>query len=147
MKSKRITVMILTFVSGLVIGCVLIGMFWFTSGCSAAGGLATPEPISLPAAKALYQSYLAGKPFMVNGALKSFMVDKQQYEAMKMIADKDPNITGFRLYFGKDTKGDYIVVIGVGNNGEVYSSTTMFSTIVGKGSPCPPICDQNSQMN
>jgi hypothetical protein len=146
MKDRKNWVKALTFFIGLVIGSGGIGLLWFTIG-GAQGGMTTPQPVTLVDAKALHQSYLTGNPFTLNGPLKSFTIDRLQYEAMKMIIDKNSSTTGFRLYFGRDLKGDYIVVIGLNNNGEVYTSTTMFNTVIGKGSPCPPLCDQNSQFN
>jgi hypothetical protein len=132
MKDRKNWVKALTFFIGLVIGSGGIGLLWFTIG-GAQGGMTTPQPVTLVDAKALHQSYLTGNPFTLNGPLKSFTIDRLQYEAMKMIIDKNSSTTGFR--------------IGLNNNGEVYTSTTMFNTVIGKGSPCPPLCDQNSQFN
>ena len=80
-----------------------------------------------------------------NQVIKGFTVDKPQLDAMNSIAKENQDLTGFRIYFGKDNNGKKIgIVVGVDSSGKDALKNTIFSTDSPISSPCPPICDVSS---
>jgi hypothetical protein len=73
--------------------------------------------------------------------LKGFNVDIRQFYAMSCLFDKNPQLAGFRVYFGKDAAGTYTsMIVGMDINGKDVRTLFYGATFKYSG-PCPPICD------
>ena len=132
------------FITGIVLGISIFGLLSFTSGP------ATPAPgsgiiaITPAQANSFFKSYMSGAASF-NNVIKGFTVDKAQLEAMNTISRENPNLTGFRIYFGRDNNARKVgIVVGVDNTGMDAVKNSIFDTDSPISSPCPPICDVSS---
>jgi len=133
----------ISFGSGLTMGIILIGLMSFKPAPSSAGGT-QPAPVSVQEAHNYFNQYMAGAT-AYNQVMKGFTIDRAQLDAMNMISRENPELSGFRIYMGKDnTSAKLGIVVGIDNMGKDAVKNTIFSTAAQNLSPCPPICDVSS---
>lgn len=141
MKTNKYFPISLGFLTGSVFGISLFAILSFTN----APGNPAPGPgvnaITAEAAHAYFNNYMTDAvPF--DQVLKGFTIDKAQLEAMNNISKENPDLTGFRLYMGRDKDARNIgIVVGVDNTGRDAVRNTIYGTDSKQLSPCPPICD------
>lgn len=91
-----------------------------------------------------YKNYMT-KAESFNQVIKGFMVDKAQLSAMNTIAAENSNLSGFRIYMGKDNNNAKIgIVVGTDANGRDAVNNSIFNTDSPSSGPCPTICDNSS---
>jgi hypothetical protein len=144
MKTNKFFFIALVFITGMVAGISTIGLMAFTSAPAAPAPGGAIVPISSAVANTYFKNYMSGAtPF--NQVIKGFMVDKAQLDAMNNLFKENPTLSGFRIYFGKDSDAKKVgIVIGVDASGKDMLKNTIFSTDSPISSPCPPICDSSS---
>lgn len=144
MKTNKYFFPLTAFFTGLVFGISILGFFSFTNGPVSPAPNAGITPINATAAHVFFNNYIVtAAPF--NQVIKGFTIDKVQLEAMNSIARENPELSGFRIYMGKDNNSMNIgIVVGVDNLGKDAVKNTIFQTQGQKMSPCPPVCDVNS---
>lgn len=141
MKKNRYFFPVLGFFGGMIAGIALIGLWSFTP---AATGMVS---ISVTEAKTYLNNYLTDAA-PVNGVIKGFTIDKEQFDAMSAIAKGNAGISGFRVYMGKDNSSRKIgIVVGIDELGKEAVTGTIYGTDSKSLSPCPPICDVNSPIS
>jgi hypothetical protein len=102
------------------------------------------QPVAVDDAKVLLRNYQATAVTPVV-PVKGVYLDRSQFEAMKQLVADDPNLPGFRIFFGKETTGVNVgIVVGVDGNNTDQVTKRMFKTDSAKTGPCPPVCDKNS---
>ncbi|MDP1621253.1 MAG: hypothetical protein Q8M08_02830 [Bacteroidales bacterium] len=144
MKTKKLFFTVIGFISGMVIGISMIGLYSFTSGPAASAPTGGIVPITAAEANAFVRNYQADAA-PLNKVIKGFTIDKEQLDAMNSIIKENPALTGFRIYLGKNIDARTIgIVVGVDNTGKDAFKNTIFNTDSKNLSPCPPICDVSS---
>jgi hypothetical protein len=144
MKTNKYFFTALGFLTGLVLGISIIGSLAFTYGPGSSASGSSIVPITATDAHLYFGKYLSGA-VSLNQVIKGFTIDKSQLEAMNSIAKENADLTGFRIYMGKDNTSRKIgIVVGVDAAGNDAVKNTIFSTDAPKLSPCPPICDISS---
>ena len=79
---------------------------------------------------------------------KTFYLDRQQLEALNMLAGKNSALAGFRLYLGRDEHGMLVgMVVGVDEKNADLVSDGIYKTGTIKSGPCPDICDKESPIS
>jgi hypothetical protein len=105
-------------------------------------------PITIEYAKTLVKNYqnTAETPVI---PVKGVFLDKVQLAAMTKLAADFPGLSGFRIFFGKETTGLKVsVVVGVDKSGkDVFAVNGIYKTTSPGSGPCPPVCDQTSPIN
>ena len=144
MKTNKYFFPVAAFFTGMVFGISILGFFAFTSGPSTPAPDGGVTPINTTVAHGFFNNYLVtAAPF--NQVIKGFTIDKVQLEAMNNIARENAELSGFRIYMGKDNNSMNIgIVVGVDNLGKDAVKNTIFQTQAVKMSPCPPVCDVSS---
>ena len=142
MKTNKYFFIVIGFLSVIIVGISMIGLLAFTSAATpASDGV---SPITATDANRYFKNYMANST-ATNQVIKGFTVDKSQLDAMNRIAQENPNLTGFRVYFGFDSNSRKIaIVVGVDNSGKDAVTTTIYNTASQNTNPCPPICDITS---
>ena len=133
------------FLTGLVLGISIMGVLAFTSGPGAPAPGTGTNPVSPTDANLYFKNYLAGAASF-NQVIKGFTIDKTQLNAMNSIAAENSNLTGFRIYMGKDNKSlNIAIIVGVNSNGKDAVNNTIYKTDT-QTNLCPPVCDAGSQI-
>jgi hypothetical protein len=144
MKTKKYFFTALVFLTGMISGISVIGLLAFSNAPEAPAPGGAIVPITSASAQTYFRNYLAGATTF-NQVIKGFMVDKAQLDAMNNISKENPDLVGFRIYFGKDSNAKKIgIVVGVDATGKDAIKNTIFNTDSPISSPCPPICDTSS---
>ena len=77
--------------------------------------------------------------------IKGVYLDKRELDAMNQLAGENPGLSGFRIYFGKESTGVMVgVVVGVDANYNDVVTGNIYKTDSPKAGPCPTICDKTS---
>lgn len=143
MKRNQITLMAVTFISGIIIGISAIGLFSFTNATAVPAALPGVNKISVQDAKTLFQNYFTTATPM-NSAVKGFALNKEQLSALNLLSNENPKLTAFRIYLGKNnTAGNVGIIVGVNSSG-LDETSSIYQAAAGQSGPCPPICDAAS---
>jgi hypothetical protein len=134
------------FFAGLFAGAAFIVAIAFTfkpAGLPAKDGI---DPIGISQGNALIRKYLDGA-VETKEVVKGMVVMKSQFEAMNKLYWENPELAGFRIYFGKDTAGiPKAVVVGIDEAGKDVVSGSLFSTPGDATGLCPRFCDDQSPL-
>jgi hypothetical protein len=142
MKTHKYIYPVSGFLAGIVSGISIIVLFAFTNSPVPPGS--GNSPISAAEANTCFKNYMATAASL-NQVIKGFTVDKSQLDAMNSIISENAQLTGFRIYFGKDVGGQKsAIVVGVDSFGHDAVSNTIYHTSAPNNNPCPPVCDLNS---
>ena len=132
------------FFTGMVAGISIFGLLAF------AHAPAEPAPpigivtITPTLAHTYFKNYMADA-LPLNQVIKGFTVDKAQLNAMNNLSKENADLSGFRIYFGKDVNAKRVgIVVGVDALGKDAVKNSIYSTDAPISSPCPPICDVSS---
>jgi len=143
MKRNQITLMAVTFISGIILGVSAIGLFSFTSATAVPAALPAVNKISVQDAKTLFRNYFTTAAPM-NAAVKGFALNKEQLSALNLLSNENPRLTGFRIYLGKDnSNGNVGIIVGVNSSG-LDETSSIYQATAGQSGPCPTICDAAS---
>jgi hypothetical protein len=100
--------------------------------------------ISVDEANTLVKEYQRGAD-IPRIPVKGFTFDKQPMAAMKELLDHVPDLSGFRLYFGREKTGDLVaIVVGTDERNQDLVDYIYKTDALQKGGVCPPICDDQS---
>jgi hypothetical protein len=146
MKNKM-TMFLLTFVAGAIIGAAIVWMLCNccckTSCCSQQGKEKSDttgiREISVQTANAYFKAYL-NYPISVD-TMQAYSINPEQYNAMKLIAASDPTVHGFRIYNGMDSLTPVRIVVGTGSPDR---TKVIYATSDAGSGLCPYICDKSS---
>ncbi|HRZ43295.1 MAG TPA: hypothetical protein P5228_11405 [Bacteroidales bacterium] len=134
------------FFAGLFAGAALIAAVAFThqpAGMPAKDGI---DPITATQGNAMVKSYLR-EALPTNLVVKGMVLMKPQFEAMNKLYWENPELSGFRIYFGKDTAGiQKAIVVGIDEAGKDVVSGSVFSTPGDATGLCPRFCDDQSPL-
>jgi len=143
MKANKYIFAVAGFFAGIVSGISIIVLFAFTSS-PVPPGAGGNSPISAADANTCFKSYMTTAASF-NQVIKGFTVDKSQLDAMNSIISENAQLTGFRIYFGKDPGGQKsAIVVGVDSFGHDAVGNTIYHTSAPNNNPCPPVCDLTS---
>lgn len=144
MKIHKYIYPVAGFLAGIVSGISIIGLFAFSNSPVSPGSGGGNSPISAADANTYFKNYMATAASL-NQVVKGFTVDKSQLDAMNSIIAENAQLTGFRIYFGKDPGGQKsAIVVGVDSYGHDAVSNTIYHTSAPNNNPCPPVCDVTS---
>ncbi len=134
------------FFAGMLAGAALIAAVAFThqpAGMPAKDGI---DPITVTQGNGMVKSYLR-EAQATNQVVKGMVVMKTQFEAMNKLYWENPDLAGFRIYFGKDTAGiQKAIVVGIDEGGKDAVSGTVYSTPGDATGLCPRFCDDRSPL-
>jgi hypothetical protein len=131
---------VVTGVLGIVTGAVI--MYFVNRTDTNINPITNSCPPTLTHQQAtLYKSNFKSQARPYLDTLKGFNVDVQEVNAMKCLLDRNSQLAGFRVYFGRDNAGtDKIIIVGVNNTGK--DDRTLYYYVTHRLSgPCPPTCD------
>ncbi len=144
MKKNQITLAAVTFVTGIILGASIIGMFSFTNTETTPAVLPVVNKISVAEANSLFRGYYTTATAS-NGVIKGFALTKEHLTALNNLANENPSLATFRVYMGFEKNvGNVGIVVGVNDTGQDVTSTIYKAA--GKNSPCPTICDGASSI-
>jgi len=139
MKMTKFTFAALTFVSGIVLGISVMGLFSFTSPNPATAALQGVSKIGVPEAYTLFHGYYDNAS-STNQVVKGFSISKEQLSAINYLSNENPSLSAFRVYMGFDeTIGNVGIVVGVNSAGQ--DVTNSIYKAPGGAALCPTICD------
>ena len=143
MKKNKFAMISVTFLLGAVFGISLFAVLSFSNPSNPS----SPNPPTLidtiTANRYFFNYYNSSGP--APQKFKGFFVDRFQLEAMNTLVNNDRTLTGFRLYMGKDDRGDTLgIVVGVNNRLSDAKLGPIYQTASVKSGPCPFICDESS---
>jgi hypothetical protein len=143
MKKNQITLMALTFISGIVLGVSAIGLFSFTNAENPSAPAAVVTKINVTEANTLFKNYYQSTAPTTN-IFKGFALTKEELTALNSLLTENSSLVGFRIYMGKSvTLSTVGIVVGVNSAGKDVTTSIYQSPAVGSG-PCPTICDSSS---
>ena len=144
MKMNKFALVSASFFLGAITVISVFALFSFTRGGAPSTAQAGISLVSATDANTLLKAYLtnADTPARpVNG----MFLDLQQLNAMNTLAGKNPNLSGFRLYFGREKTGVQVgLVVGVDSHNVDLITNSIYKTDSPKTGPCPPVCDVSS---
>jgi hypothetical protein len=142
MNKNHFALMALVFVIGILAGVYvprLYSAFFITNNPAAIPGI---TQIKVPEANKLFNDYYVGAP-RPDSAFKGFWIQKDQLQALSLLAKAYPNFAGFRIYMGPDSPVRTRIFVGV-TSADRDDITCIYRTTSGTSDPCPPICDTQS---
>ena len=139
--------LLLTFVAGAIIGAAIV---WMLCNCCCKTSCSTQQDnaksdttgirqISVETANSYFRAYM-NNPVSVD-TVKAFSINAEQFSAMKLIAQSDSTVHGFRIYMGMDSLAAVRIVVGTGSPDR--TKTIYVTTDFGSGL-CPYICDKST---
>lgn len=143
MKKNKIFITGLTFISGALFGISIIAVYSFASPSQSP----TKEtPISVDSANYYFKQYFTQAETLNKDTIKGFAVNIEQLNTLTSILKTYPDLSGFRIYLGKDTKqNDLRIVVGIDQKGvDVVTAGSIYRTISAGSGPCPKMCDASS---
>lgn len=145
MKKNQLTLMAATFITGIILGVSVLGLYSFTRSNNSLMPLSEKKKIELNEAKASFKKFHNNaKPF--KEVFKGYTINKEQLSAFIALLDENPELTGFRIYMGNDNvEGDVSLVVGVNSSG-LDETNVIYKTAAQSAGPCPTICDDNSSI-
>jgi len=146
MKNKASS-LLSVFFAGLVVGAAVLWLIfsylsrpeWFGTGNVPPIDTAGVVKADIAGANAVFQNYYANPDTVM--AIKCFSLGKPQVNALRLIAEKHPDVHGFRIYYGIKDQRRVWILVGTGSpelTDEIYVTDD-----VGSG-PCPDLCDTES---
>ena len=137
MKTKKLN-SVMIFLAGVASGGILLAILSFTS---------PPPPIdaiTVAQAKTYFTNYYGtSKP--LNDTLKGFRIARSQYDAMTQIIAGNKSVTGFSLYFAKDSNAlPRIILVGIKSDNKDDTQGIILMTDGAGVGPCPTNCDSPS---
>lgn len=148
MKNK-FTILALSFAAGAIIGAAI---FWICCGQCCKTACSNPPVVSdIDSAgilritnkeAELYKTSYMQKPISV-ADFRAFTISLEQFNAMKIIAEGDQKIHGFRVYMGLDNGKPVRVIFGTGSPDQL---ARIFVSSAENCGPCPEICDDNADI-
>jgi hypothetical protein len=143
MEKRKLTTRSLSFLSGLLFGGLLFGVFILITGSKPSEPPAFTGNIPVATAKAYYHQYLS-HPVRPD-TLKALAIDLDQLGAMNSILSQNTHVTGFRIYYGLDNSQTKVgLAVGIDTYG--HDIVTNIVQTTRSIDPCPPICDSQSQI-
>ncbi len=144
---NRATIVISVFIAGLIIGAILVWLLigarpysgWFGTGAVPPIDTTGVTHVDVAGANAVFHNY-SGNPDTIRGIL-CFSIGRPQVNAIRLIAEKHPDVHGFRVYYGIRDQRRVWIMVGTGSpelTDEIYVTDD-----VGSG-PCPDLCDTES---
>jgi hypothetical protein len=144
MKKNQFTFAAVTFITGIILGASVIGLFSFSNRVSSPALLPGASKISESEANALFRNYYQNAT-PTNGILKGFTLTREHLSSLNSLASENPGLPAFRVYMGYDQNiGNIGIIVGVNNAGQ--DVTGAIYKAPGGSSPCPPICDGASSI-
>lgn len=141
MKISILRKSVITFGLGAFFGIALVASYSFISNSASSDVTGNIQTIDNAKAQQLTSRYRESAE-QFNDVLNGFSVNTDQLEAMNRLNSEIGELTGFRLYLGKDQSGAEIsVVYGVDQNGRDAKASAIYSTGLSHSGPCPPVCD------
>ena len=146
MKNKT-TMLLLTFFAGAIIGAAIVWLSCICcckssccpGQCAIAADTTGLLKVNDSAANVYFKAYLTSPDSVI--PFKAFTINYKQFNAMKLIANADSTVHGFRIYMGMNNRTPVRLVVGTGSPDKV--STIYMTTDEGSG-PCPYVCDDSS---
>lgn len=139
MKKNQFTLAAITFVTGIILGASLIGIFSFSNAENPPAELPLVNKISSDEANSLFRVYY-NNATPTNGIVKGFALTREHLSALNNLANENPGLQAFRVYSGYDQNmGNVGIVVGVNSNGQ--DALGSIYKAAGGASPCPTICD------
>lgn len=139
MKKNQFTLAAATFVTGIILGVSIIGIFSFSNAGNPPAELPVVNKISTNEANSLFRSYYKNAT-PTNGVVKGFALTREHLTALNNLANENPGLQAFRVYTGYEQNvGNVGIVVGVNSNGQDALGTIYKAA--GGASPCPTICD------
>jgi hypothetical protein len=140
--------MLLAFIAGVIVAALVAWLLCCNcckSGCSHKQCSAAPDStgimkVTSGEAQTIKTAYLKDKPVSVD-TLRAFSINIAQFNAMKLIALKDTNLLGFRVYMGLDGRTPVRLVVGFGSPDHVEA---IYKTTEDNSGPCPDVCDDST---
>ncbi|MDP1621012.1 MAG: hypothetical protein Q8M08_01605 [Bacteroidales bacterium] len=136
-----------SFVAGAIIGAAIVFMLsncCYKTICQTDHDFPVVDTsairlISVQQANTYFNAYMKNPDSVV--PFKAFSINAQQFYAMKLIADNDTSVHGFRIYMGMDNMKAVRMVVGTGSPDIVK---TIYITDESGSGPCPRLCDDES---
>jgi hypothetical protein len=140
MEKKRFLSPVTASLFGIVIGVIVTFFVLHFAPTLLLLSKPCPPTLTEPQVGSYMTNYrITAKPYQ--DTLKGFNVDIRQFNAMNCLFDKNPQLAGFRVYFGKDVAGaNTSMIVGLDNSGNDVR-TLIYGTSYKYSGPCPPICD------
>lgn len=135
------------FFAGLLAGASLLSILAFANRQQSPSNAEGFELITSAQAETQIHDYRKDAT-PVNQVIKGFVINKSQFEAMEFLTIENPSLSGFRIYFGKDSTGtSTAIVLGVDANGKDHIKGSLFTTSALTAGLCPRLCDTESPFN
>lgn len=142
MKNNKLFLTSISLSIGIFIGIAIMALYSFSSGkdFTSREGIA---PISTSQANTYFKNYMATAE-NYNNVIKGFMVERTQLDAMNMLSNENKELSGFRIYNGKDGNTKLSMIVGVDAQGKDAVSSNIYNMESPNSQPCPTICDLTS---
>ena len=143
MKMNKFALISVAFLFGAISAISLVALYSFTGMGVPSPSVTGVSPVTAADANTLVKAYLKTAAVPLKPA-KGFYLDMQELAALNALAAKDSKLSGFRIYFGKESNGPAVgLVVGVDAN-----NLDLTKSILKAQSPktglCPPVCDNSS---
>ena len=129
---------------GIIIGISIMTLLSFTKNenkVSLRTGITT---ISSSQANTYFRNYMSSSTSF-NSVIKGYTIDKNQLDAMTLLSIENRNLTGFRIYNGKDENSSRMsIVVGIDSEGKDAIGSSIYNTDSPNAQPCPTLCDLTS---
>lgn len=137
---------ILIYLSGVLTGVVFLVHFQSPANDSLPPQGSEFSPVSTKEANTMHQRYLDGAQPM-NMVYRAFTINKNQFEAMKVIGREEAGVYGFRIYPGVDAEKNVVgIIIAVAEGGKEDTTRGVFRASSVNSGPCPDLCDTDSRI-
>lgn len=145
MKRFRITLPLITFIAGIVVGLGILGVSSIQGSSPQSDLPRGVTPVSTSVANSAFRLYYSSAQVPTE-KFKGFYFDTTQLNAVNYLHKIYKSVPGFRLYLAKDaTSGKFgSIIVGVDNAGKDAVSGAIYMTTVTNPGPCPYVCDEAS---
>lgn len=143
MKKNPVSVIVVAFIAGILLGASAFGLLSFTGAATVPATMQATSKISLQDAQSLFRNYYS-KATPTDGVFKGFALNKAELVALNSLSTENPNLAGFRIYMGMDNSNASVgIIVGIDNTGKDYMNS-IYKASAGPSGPCPTICDGTS---
>jgi hypothetical protein len=144
MKMNKLAMVSAAFIFGAVSAVSLFALLSFTNASGSAPSSQAGSTITAAEANTLLKNYLKTADLPTK-PIKGVFLDMQELNALNTLAGKNPRLSGFRVYFGKEADGTIVgMVVGVDGQYVDVASSDILKTSSPKTGPCPTVCDKTS---